>query len=68
MTSGTTISFNNVWGSSGSDVFVVGNSGAIFHYDGTTWSRMTSGTTKYLQSIWGSSDSGRLKILTYTIQ
>ena len=42
MISGTTNNLNGVWGSSGSDVFAVGNGGNILHYDGTTWSRMES--------------------------
>ncbi len=49
-------SFNDVWGT-GSDVFVVGDYGTIFHYDGSAWTEMSSGTTEYLQSVWGSSGS-----------
>ncbi len=48
---------NEVWGSSGSDVFAVGNSGTILHYDGSEWSAMTSGTTDTLLGVWGSSGS-----------
>jgi hypothetical protein len=32
-----------VWGSSASDVFVVGQAGTILHYDGKTWAPMQSG-------------------------
>jgi hypothetical protein len=46
-----------VWGSSGSDVFAVGDGGAILHYDGATWSAMRSGTTEWLSGVWGSSGS-----------
>ena len=46
-----------VWGSSASDVFVVGKDGTIMHYDGATWSPMTSGTTKLIWDVWGSSAS-----------
>ncbi len=47
--------FNDVWGTSGTDVYVVGDSGIIIHYDGSTWSGMDSGTTNDLWSIWGTS-------------
>jgi internalin A len=43
-----------VWGSSASDVFMVGDSGTIAHFDGTSWSTMTSGTTQTLYGVWGS--------------
>jgi hypothetical protein len=46
-------SSNSCWGSASSDIFVVGNSGQIHHYDGTKFSDMTSGTTKDLRSVWG---------------
>jgi PKD repeat protein len=46
-----------VWGSSGSDVFAVGRSGTILHYDGIAWSPMSSGTDDYLYGVWGNSGS-----------
>ena len=46
-----------VWGSSGSDVFAVGDLGTILHYDGSSWSAMSSGTTNDLWGVWGSSGS-----------
>ena len=49
--------FNAVWGSSGSDVFAVGDYGTIFHYNGSTWSSMASGTIVELNGVWGSSGS-----------
>jgi hypothetical protein len=55
MTSGTTNNLNGVWGSSATDVFAVGASGTILHYNGTSWSAMTSGTTNILHGVWGSS-------------
>ena len=54
MSSGTIESLRGVWGSSESDVFAVGNSGTIVHYDGYTWSGMESGTTNHLGDVWGS--------------
>jgi len=55
MDSGTTNNLNGLWGSSGSDVFAVGDSGTILHYDGTAWSAVASPTTDNLNGIWGSS-------------
>ena len=46
-----------IWGSSGSDVFAVGEGGTILHYDGTSWSSMNSGSANRLIDIWGSSGS-----------
>ncbi|QTA84768.1 hypothetical protein [Desulfonema magnum] len=57
MDSGTTQYLAGVWGSSGSDVFAVGQSGTILHYDGTSWSSMDSGTSDILYGVWGSSGS-----------
>jgi hypothetical protein len=43
MNSGTSNSVECVWGSSGSDVFAVGDKGTILHYDGSAWSAMDDG-------------------------
>jgi hypothetical protein len=65
MDSGESGMLNGVWGSSGSDVFVVGwpdDSGpwpvydpTILHYDGTSWSAMS--WSGHLNGVWGSSGS-----------
>ena len=55
MKSDTEMWLKDVWGSSATDVFAVGESGTILQYDGSNWSKVTSGTTKYLYGIWGSS-------------
>ncbi len=55
MDSGTTNNLNGLWGSSGSDVFAVGDAGTILHYDGIAWSAVASPTTENLNGIWGSS-------------
>jgi hypothetical protein len=44
-----------IWGSSESDVFVVGEGGTILHYNGSDWSHMDSGVTETLYRVWGSS-------------
>jgi hypothetical protein len=46
-----------IWGSSSSDIFAVGDSGIILHYNGSSWSPMGSGTTNALFGVWGSSSS-----------
>lgn len=47
----------DVWGSSGNDVFAVGDNGTILHYDGTQWRQMNSGTSETLYDVWGVSGS-----------
>ncbi len=42
-----------IWGSSYKDIYVVGGSGGIIHYDGTAWTAITSPTTNNLSGIWG---------------
>ena len=44
----------SVWGSSGTDVFAVGDKGTILHYDGDSWDPMNSGTQAELKGVWGS--------------
>ena len=44
-----------IWGSSSSDVFVVGENGTMLHYDGNTWSRMKTPFLGTISHIWGSS-------------
>ena len=44
---------NACWGTSSNDMFIVGNGGLIYHYDGTRFDSMKSNTTQDMQSIWG---------------
>ena len=53
--SGVSTSLNSVWGSGPTDVFVVGDTGTIIHYDGTGWHTMASGTRRALRKVWGTS-------------
>ncbi|MCK4727990.1 MAG: hypothetical protein KAT27_03620, partial [Desulfobacterales bacterium] len=55
MSSDATRDLNGVWGSSGADVFAVGFSSTILHYDGSAWAETDLGTTERLQEVWGSS-------------
>jgi hypothetical protein len=43
------------WGPSSTDMFFVGDTGTIFHYDGTNWTKFPKPTTKNLRSVWGTS-------------
>ncbi len=53
-------SLRSVWGSAAGDVFVVGLTGTILHFDGTKplgfpwWSAMTAKTSQHLTGVWGS--------------
>ena len=44
-----------IWGSAHDDIYAVGDSGTILHFDGDTWSELESGTTAGLYGVWGSS-------------
>jgi len=57
MASGTMARLWGVWGSSRQDVFAVGSSGVILHYDGASWHSMDSWTAGDLHAVWGSSSS-----------
>ncbi|MBC7897944.1 MAG: hypothetical protein H7066_21160 [Cytophagaceae bacterium] len=54
VTSPTTESLYDVWGSSATNVWAVGFNGTIVHYDGTRWSRALEGVTHIFRGIWGS--------------
>lgn len=49
----TTNDLNNVWGA-GDEIFAVGDSGTILHFDGAEWNEMDSGTDLRLYGVWGS--------------
>ena len=60
VSSGTSGTLNDVWGTSACNVFAVGGGillgNQILHYDGTTWSeQFRSGSTNNLAEVWGSS-------------
>jgi hypothetical protein len=45
---------NKIWGSSNSDLYIVGNGGKIAQYNGTSWRKVESGTDVDIHDIWGS--------------
>lgn len=44
---------NKMWGTSGNDLYAVGNNGNIAHWDGSQWAKIESGTTTSIKDIWG---------------
>ncbi len=48
---------NVIWGSSPNNIYFVGNSGSIVHYDGSVFTRMESGTEVDLIDIYGVDES-----------
>ena len=44
---------NKIWGTSSNNLYVVGNSGNILHYNGMRWRRIESHTTLNINDIWG---------------
>ena len=57
MESKTSSWLSHVWGTSSSNVFVVGNQSLILHYDGAEWSSMTQTTQNNLHNIFGLSET-----------
>jgi hypothetical protein len=49
------ISLNGIWGTSESAIVVVGDSGTVLTWNGTTWQTRASGTTAALTDVWGTS-------------
>lgn len=44
---------SKIWGTSGSNLYIVGTKGAIARFNGSNWTKMESGTTVDLEDIWG---------------
>lgn len=57
----TGVWFLGVWGSGPGDVYVVGQPGLIYHFDGTSWTRQESGTNVALTDVWGD-DAGTVYV------
>ncbi len=45
---------NKIWGTSSNDLYVVGNSGSIAHYQNGVWRKIESGTELPIRDIYGS--------------
>ena len=46
-------SINKIWGTSSDDLYVVGSSGLIAHYDGSQWQKIESGTELKIYDLLG---------------
>ncbi len=44
---------NKIWGSGSDNIYTVGNSGNLHHYDGVNWQKLESGTELNINDIWG---------------
>ena len=53
------------YGTTGTDLYMVGTNGQVAHYNGKAWSKLESETTLDVQDIWGSADprTGEQEIL-----
>lgn len=52
--------YSGVWGSSASDIYLVGNDGGagiVRHYNGSTWTKVHTVANNPLLAVWGSSAS-----------
>ena len=60
------LSLSKVWGSNTNNMYFVGNSGSIAHYNGQSWIKIESGTDLDFVDIYGATDpkSGEQQILT----
>lgn len=54
-----------IWGNAPDDIFAVGDTGIILHYDGWTWRTMNSNTPNGLYGIWGSSHNNVFAVGMY---
>jgi len=54
---GLSVSISKVWGQNSNDIYFVGRSGSIAHYNGTSWSKIESGTTTNINDVWGIKDT-----------
>jgi hypothetical protein len=54
---GATPSMRGVWAVDASNVFAVGDGGAIWRRGASTWTAMSSGTTQSLNGVWAASSS-----------
>ncbi len=44
---------NKMWGDNANNIYCVGRTGAIYHYNGSLWRKIEAGSTATLWDIWG---------------
>ncbi len=61
---------NKIWGTSSSNLYMVGDNGTIVHFNGSTWTKIESGTTIHIKDIWGSKNqkTNKFKIIALASQ
>jgi len=47
------LSLSKAWGSNTNNMYFVGRSGSIAHYNGQSWQKIESGTDLHINDIWG---------------
>ncbi len=52
-----------MWGTSSSNLYCVGRTGAIYHFIGSSWQKLSSGTTLDVRGIWGATANAETEIL-----
>ena len=50
------LSLSKAWGVGSKDIYLVGRSGSIVHYQNGIWTKIESGTTTNINDIWGTID------------
>ena len=58
------VSLMDIWGNSGSDIYIVSRSGKIYHYDGNNWSERAVSPYSGMSSIYGS-PNGEIFVVGY---
>ncbi|MBK7105312.1 MAG: glucosyl transferase [Ignavibacteriae bacterium] len=60
---------NRIWGSKSNDLYVVGNSGSIIHYNGITWKKIETHTEYNFTNIYGivNSTTGKMEIYSSAV-
>jgi hypothetical protein len=54
---------NKIWGTSGNNLYIVGNNGNIAHYQNSSWNIIGSGTTLNINDIWGITDEYGIRFI-----
>lgn len=64
---GISASVSKVWGTSSSNMYFVGRSGSIVHFDGNNWQKIESGTDLRFSDVYGSIDPQTLQTQIFSV-